>query len=180
MGLWILASLLACGSRPRPWTVEGALESALERADVDRDGDVTALDWDALAYGSRSFADVDTDSSGTLSAVELQVAMASQDPLTFDDGPTRGAPGDALQLEYFGATWNVRTLRDVLFFLADEVHSADPTLELPPEHKLRLAAATARLSSDHTKGALVTLRQATADAGLEWPPIFGPPAEKSP
>ena len=180
MGLWILASLLGCGSRPTPWTVEGALAPALERADTDGDGDVTEADWLALAYGSRSFADVDADRSGKLSAAELQIAMATQDPLTFDDGPTRGAPGDALQLEYFGATWNVRTLRDVLFFLAEEVHSVDPSLELPPEHRLRLAAATARLTSPHSKAVLVTLRQATADADLEWPPIFGTPAEKSP
>lgn len=159
---------LACSLSPS-WTEATALQPTLDRLDVNADGIVSAVEF-SLVAPQTDFGWLDLDGDETLSRDELVAWMDAADPLTFDNqrGQTAVSRQQAEVSE--STTAEVRMLRDLYFFLSEDLSAAAPSLPRPSDHHLRTAAATASLSSPQSIAVLDALRAGYAAAGLTFPP----------
>ncbi len=159
MGTLILA-LWACGSPS--WTAEGAVAPTLARLDTDGDGRVVESEYQARAWRAPPFTAVDLDGDGALSTGELLQLLQEQDPATFVGDKTRRPLDPTRWARPFSSDPAQRQVRELLDYLAAEVHAKDPDLPLPSPDQRSAAVASGDLDSPASLEALSILRSSLA------------------
>ena len=158
---------LACSTSS--WTESTALQPTLERLASNAAGTVSAAEF-AVVAPRTDFGRRDSDRDEALTLDELLAWMDVADPLTFDN--RMGRPAVSRQQAAVGesTTAEIRMLRDLFFFMTEELIAADPEFPRLSDHHLRTAAATASLSSPQSTAVLAALREGYDAAGLTFPP----------
>ena len=148
---WLSSALILGAGCPDRWSPEDALRPGLEILDEDGDG---ALSQHELQRGSPVAVDIqdhDQDASGAVELPELLAMLRSTDPVIFDGvvAAVQPAPQDGQLI--FPDPHQVRTIRVLFHFMATQILSADPTLEIPSDPRIQQAALTGSLDSPESR-----------------------------
>lgn len=182
--LWFLA----CGG-PR-FTEVAAIAPTLARLDTDKNGTVTEAEYVAVSFKGFSFAAVDTDSSGDLSAAELLTLVDRSNPadLTYPrpapvvmrgqarQGPQkphgaspapRSAPSSGRGVHRSGEARMAALM--ILESLRAEVLAEVPGHGVPSHEELQAAADSGGINTAESRAVLLKLEAAADAVGADFP-----------
>lgn|GEM_PF-3110224 len=165
-----LALTLSC--QPS-WTYVTALEPVRVHMDVDQDGAVSAVEYQAVSYRAPDFGTADSDGDGDLSHTEIWNIVLSQAPATFDGGMPMTEPSSMDMSAYFGTDYDERILIDMMNFLREEVAVLEPGADLPTRRQIARAARSKRLDAPQVVDVLRQLRARHQELGLRFPKKLG-------
>jgi hypothetical protein len=163
--LRMLLVLWITGCEQPQWTAEGALAVHRAALDTDRDGRVSAAEYDRTRWQGPPFASADADNDGDLSASELLVLFQSQSPTSFD-GAT--APESA---RLGGQSWSLaprqQCVWEVLVWMSDALGHAGQAV--PDPVLIDTAVLSGDIESPASRRVLAQLQPAWVAQGWAWP-----------
>ncbi len=166
----LLLAFLAVVPPPTRWTVDGALKPTLTHLDRDGNRRVTKGEFQAVAYASPPFEEVDGNHDGALSTQELEAQIRQHDPLTFDGTALRPsnehAPPAPVVTKQQLQTHEMVALGTVLI---QQLEAVAPQVSHPTLKKWLLTGNPPTLENPRRQEVLRQLKTAYETAGMSFP-----------
>ena len=176
MSALVLVALLGgCATeKTGQWSIAGALEPIRAQLDQNSDGKVDQAEYDRVAFTAPPFAVADADADADLSLDELRVLVRDADPVSFFHASAAGGRGGGSSPAMVARSAAIKgPIGDsyyVLLILREEVAAADPAAVLPSVERVEEVGMRSALDSPEAKELLRELEEASARAGVDFPP----------